>query len=51
MTAMQDTLSAFREAAPYIPEQTVRDVFYEADNDGHGKVSYRDFSSILCSAQ
>lgn len=51
LTALQDALSAFRAAAPYIPEQTVRDVFYEADNDGHGKVSYRDFSSILCAAQ
>ena len=44
---MQDALSAFREAAPYIPEQTVRDVFYEADSDGHGKVSYRDFRNTI----
>ena len=50
LPAVQDALSAFREVASYIPEQTVRDIFYEADNDGHGKVSYRDFSSILCSA-
>ena len=44
---IDDAHDAFREAAPSIPDQTVRDVFHEADSGGLGKVGYKEFHALL----
>ena len=43
----QDAVEAFKKTVPYVSQQTVRDVYYEADTDRHGKVSYLQFRQIL----
>jgi len=46
----QTCLDTFRQHASFVPRDVVELVFEEADIDGDGKVSYRDFVKVWKSA-
>ena len=45
--AYRDCLRAFREVLPHIQAKVVEDMFTEIDLDGDGRISYRDFETML----
>jgi hypothetical protein len=44
---LEDAVIGFRRVAPGVGEGVVADVFREADIDGDGKVTFKDYARIL----
>ncbi|XP_045165954.2 EF-hand calcium-binding domain-containing protein 11-like isoform X2 [Mercenaria mercenaria] len=44
---LDDVKKVFSKVAPHVPEQTVHSAFREIDQDGDGRVSYKDFEFLM----
>lgn len=45
--SLHDLQTVFERAAPSVSEQVLTEVVAEADTDGDGRISYRDFERMM----